>query len=67
VPLEEWQYYTIANSKHCPALLRDPYKLMYEMKLPRFLKLKQVVDILTAQEEAYQIDQENADKASKGS
>jgi hypothetical protein len=40
---------------------------MYEMKLPRFLKLKQVVDILTAQEEAYQIDQENADKASKGS
>lgn len=46
--------------------LRDPYKLMYEMKLPQFLELKQVVDILTAQEEAFQIDQENEDKLSKG-
>ena len=39
---------------------------MYELKLPQFLELKQVVEILTAQEEAFQIDQENEDKTSKG-
>lgn len=39
---------------------------MYQMKLNDFLELKQVVDILTAQEEAFHIDQKKEDDASKG-
>lgn len=45
----------MAMNKHCP--IKDPRQLM-SMKFPDFIDLKQFVDILTAQEQAFYIDEE---------
>lgn len=44
----------MALSKHCP--INDPRVLMYGMTLSEFLEMKQVFEILTAQEYAIHLD-----------
>lgn len=56
-------FYALAQNKHCH--IKDARVLMHQMTLNEFLKLREVVEIFSAQEEAFRRDQEIEDNQNR--
>jgi hypothetical protein len=50
IPDNDWLFYNVALSKN--TMVKDPQILMWDYDLPSFWKLKQVVEIMDAIEQA---------------